>query len=152
MTAYNIPYPSDFKLFATLVINANTSHHITNPSDGTSVFTTFRFKYSIGAPVFEKVTVIWIYLNLNLLSEDEHPINRRIGRCLWEPRKRPTLSSSTWSVTGPWNLFQGSMWGSDESIQSSEALFVPLHSQENLWDVPFHLSRLLLWIYTPSGE
>ena len=42
MTTYNIPYPSDFKLLATLVINANTSHHITNPSDGTSAFTTFN--------------------------------------------------------------------------------------------------------------
>jgi hypothetical protein len=39
-----------------------------------------RIKYSIGAPVFKKVTVIRIYLNLNLLSEDEYPINRRLGR------------------------------------------------------------------------
>jgi len=47
-----------------------------------------RIKYSIfvGAPLFKKVTVFWIYLNLNLLSEDEHTINRRIGRSAWEPR------------------------------------------------------------------
>jgi hypothetical protein len=34
----------------------------------------YWFKYSIGAPVFEKVTII--------LGEDEHPIHRRIGGCL----------------------------------------------------------------------
>ena len=38
---------------------------------------TDQIQYTVGAPVFKKVTVIWIYLNLNLLSGDEHPINRR---------------------------------------------------------------------------
>ncbi len=81
-------------------------------------------KYSIGAPVFKKVTVIWIYLNLNLLSGDEHHINRRIGRSVWEPPRGPSLSRSTWCFTGPWNLFQGSMFGSNASIEPPEALFV----------------------------
>ena len=79
-------------------------------------------------------------------------INRRIGRSVWEPRRRPSLSRSTWCFTGPWNLFQGSMFGSNASIEPPEALFVPLFTQENMWDVPVNLQRYLLWIYTRTCE
>jgi hypothetical protein len=64
----------------------------------------------------------------------------------------PTLSRSTWCFTGPWNLFQGSMLGSNASIEPPEALFVPLFTQENKWDVPVNLQRYHLWIYTHTCE
>ena len=81
MTTYNIPYPSDFKLLATLVINANTSHHITNPSDGTSAFTTFNLMLvnikteSYIKPPIKKRAWILIINHALCLEKTSKPLN-----------------------------------------------------------------------------
>jgi len=111
-------------------------------------WTRFGFKYSIGAPVFEIVTVIWNYLNWNLLGKYEHPIHRRIGRCLWEPRRRRSLFRYTWCFQFPEICSRKACYDDHSSRGQSQCN----HELGQFSEGPSYLGHREQWCYQYSSE